>query len=192
VSLHCPMTLGRIRTAGRGIHCTHRACFDLETWVQLSNQDNVWYWSYLSLCLVYICVCTPVCEYIFNPTLDFSPSRQHFRLQAVPSVREAAPDGGGARRPRDAGLAKCGMFFGVWDVCLYVTDVAPTVPLGCASRDRRVGGPSQVWYGRVMGARGGEGAATIQAVGDLELHELCPCFCCTPASGGALVGRRRH
>lgn len=102
VSLHCPMTLGRIRTAGRGIHCTHRACFDLETWVQLSNQDNVWYWPYLSLHVsmsrvfiyTYACVCLCVQSYVVvvAPSDNVTTCRQCPRCEKRLPMEEVRVD----------------------------------------------------------------------------------------------------
>eukprot|EP00668_Euglena_longa_P012291 GGOE01014730.1.p2 GENE.GGOE01014730.1~~GGOE01014730.1.p2 ORF type:complete len:545 (+),score=108.05 GGOE01014730.1:469-2103(+) len=41
-SLLDPLTLHRIHTPVKGLQCTHRACFDLQTYLLSSHQQNVW------------------------------------------------------------------------------------------------------------------------------------------------------
>ncbi|CAL5407267.1 unnamed protein product [Camellia sinensis] len=42
VNLRCPMSGGRIKTAGRFRPCQHIGCFDLETFVQLNQRSRKW------------------------------------------------------------------------------------------------------------------------------------------------------
>lgn len=42
LSLKCPLTLERPQTPVRGMHCEHRACFDLETYVGLCSGSGNW------------------------------------------------------------------------------------------------------------------------------------------------------
>ncbi|XP_058204682.1 E3 SUMO-protein ligase SIZ1-like isoform X3 [Rhododendron vialii] len=42
VSLRCPMSGSRIKTAGRFRPCAHMGCFDLETFVQLNQRSKKW------------------------------------------------------------------------------------------------------------------------------------------------------
>ncbi|XP_028082608.1 E3 SUMO-protein ligase SIZ1-like [Camellia sinensis] len=42
VNLRCPMSGGRIKTAGRFRSCQHIGCFDLETFVQLNQRSRKW------------------------------------------------------------------------------------------------------------------------------------------------------
>lgn len=42
VSLMCPLSLMRIKTPARGEACTHRRCFDLNTWLLFSDPTDIW------------------------------------------------------------------------------------------------------------------------------------------------------
>jgi hypothetical protein len=42
ISLHCPLSVGRIENAARGVNCEHRRCFDLNTFLGLSDYSGNW------------------------------------------------------------------------------------------------------------------------------------------------------
>eukprot|EP00670_Eutreptiella_braarudii_P012619 CAMPEP_0174324204 /NCGR_PEP_ID=MMETSP0810-20121108/12334_1 /TAXON_ID=73025 ORGANISM="Eutreptiella gymnastica-like, Strain CCMP1594" /NCGR_SAMPLE_ID=MMETSP0810 /ASSEMBLY_ACC=CAM_ASM_000659 /LENGTH=461 /DNA_ID=CAMNT_0015436919 /DNA_START=20 /DNA_END=1405 /DNA_ORIENTATION=+ len=42
ISLKCPITLASINIPAKGTQCTHKACFDLEMYLTMCNQQKVW------------------------------------------------------------------------------------------------------------------------------------------------------
>eukprot|EP00669_Euglena_mutabilis_P009407 TRINITY_DN4313_c0_g1_i2.p1 TRINITY_DN4313_c0_g1~~TRINITY_DN4313_c0_g1_i2.p1 ORF type:complete len:546 (+),score=104.48 TRINITY_DN4313_c0_g1_i2:66-1640(+) len=42
VSLTCPISFTRIKLPAKGTQCNHRACFDLEVYIQMCNQQRTW------------------------------------------------------------------------------------------------------------------------------------------------------